>query len=72
MTFQSLGIGLSTYTEKNNAGYFEDIKYEVTLKIRTGSSEKGDERVYPIFDGTRITFAPMTSSSMFEKKYVQA
>ncbi len=55
-----------TYIENRATGKFEGIKYKVTVKLRvTVQDTRTDEQVFPIYDGTKITFAPLRSAFVF-------
>lgn len=68
ISVDSLEVGY-TYSQNSVTGDYDDIKYEVTLKLRLYDSESEGDPVYPVFDGEKITFAPLTTEPIFELSY---
>ena len=55
--------------EKSGAGPYENIKYKVTVKLRVTVKDTRDDQVFPIYDGSKITFSPLSAIFTFEEAY---
>jgi len=58
-----------TYTENKITGKFEDIKYDVTVKLKVTVTDTRDDQMFPIYDGEEITFSPLSMVFVFEESY---
>jgi hypothetical protein len=58
-----------TYTENKATGKFEDIKYKITVALRVTIHDNRTDQVFPIYDGTKIAFAPLSAEFLFRESY---
>ena len=59
-----------THTENKATGKFEGINYKVTVKLRVTVQDNRDpDQVFPIYDGKKVTFAPLKAEFVFDHIY---
>jgi hypothetical protein len=53
--------------DKSGDNPYENIKYDVTVKLEVSVKDKRDEQIFPIYDGEEIIFSPLSMVFLFEE-----
>jgi hypothetical protein len=64
--FSEAKVGFEGY-EKSGSEPYKNIKYEVTVKL--GVSVTRHDQVFPVYNGTKIIFSPLSMVFVFEESY---
>lgn len=61
------GVDVSiTYTENKATGKFENIEYKLDLNLTITVRDNRNKQAFPIYDGEKITFSPLTMVFLLE------
>lgn len=63
--FEEVKVGI-TYTHNKAVGEYQDIEYDVSVKLRVTIKDNRNNQAFPVYNGTEIIFSPLTMTFVLE------
>lgn len=57
--------------ERSGEGPYENIKYKVTVKLRVTVKDTRENQTFPVYDGSKITFSPLSAVFLLDEAYAE-